>query len=92
MSMRNTRLAEATPFDPPGHHGVGPVRLQGPRPDGSFHATVIRFALTGLFDSRSAGQRERVLLPHSDLVLRNSIMNDGCRSVATAAATPTRSA
>ncbi len=29
MSMRITRLADATPFDPPGHTGVGPVRLQG---------------------------------------------------------------
>lgn len=29
MSMRITRLADAEPFDPPGHRGVGPVRLQG---------------------------------------------------------------
>lgn len=29
MSMRITRLAEAEPFDPPGHRGVGPLRLQG---------------------------------------------------------------
>ncbi len=29
MAMRITRLADATPFDPPGHHGVGPLRLQG---------------------------------------------------------------
>lgn len=27
--MRVTRLADGAPFDPPGHHGVGPVRLQG---------------------------------------------------------------
>jgi mannose-6-phosphate isomerase-like protein (cupin superfamily) len=29
MTMRITRLADATLFDPPGHHGVGPVRLRG---------------------------------------------------------------
>ncbi len=29
MSMHITRLADAKPFDPPGHRGVGPVRLQG---------------------------------------------------------------
>ncbi|MGX6604995.1 cupin domain-containing protein [Micromonosporaceae bacterium Da 78-11] len=29
MGMHITRLADATPFDPPGHHGVGPVRLLG---------------------------------------------------------------
>lgn len=28
MGMRITRLADATPFTPPGHHGVGPLRLQ----------------------------------------------------------------
>ena len=29
MTMRVTRLAEAERFDPAGHTGVGPVRLQG---------------------------------------------------------------
>lgn len=29
MSMRITRLADAEPFSPVGHTGVGPVRLQG---------------------------------------------------------------
>jgi uncharacterized cupin superfamily protein len=29
MSMHVTRLASGTRFDPPGHHGVGPIRLQG---------------------------------------------------------------
>ena len=29
MSMRITRLADAELFDPAGHTGVGPVRLQG---------------------------------------------------------------
>lgn len=29
MSMRVTRLADAERFDPPGHTGVGPLRLQG---------------------------------------------------------------
>lgn len=29
MGMRISRLADATPFDPPGHRGVGPVRLLG---------------------------------------------------------------
>ena len=29
MGMHITRFADAKPFDPPGHHGVGPVRLQG---------------------------------------------------------------
>jgi len=29
MGMQIIRLADATPFDPPGHHGVGPLRLQG---------------------------------------------------------------
>jgi mannose-6-phosphate isomerase-like protein (cupin superfamily) len=29
MSMQVIRLADGTPFDPPGHRGVGPIRLQG---------------------------------------------------------------
>lgn len=29
MTMRVTRIADAEPFNPVGHHGVGPVRLQG---------------------------------------------------------------
>ena len=29
MGMRTTRLADAEPFEPEGHTGVGPVRLQG---------------------------------------------------------------
>jgi hypothetical protein len=29
MTMTITRLADATPFDPPGHRGVGPLRLRG---------------------------------------------------------------
>lgn len=29
MSMRVTRIGDAEPFDPVGHAGVGPVRLQG---------------------------------------------------------------
>lgn len=29
MTMRVTRIGEAQPFQPAGHHGVGPVRLQG---------------------------------------------------------------
>lgn len=29
MTMRINRLADAERFDPPGHTGVGPVRLQG---------------------------------------------------------------
>ncbi|WP_216363462.1 cupin domain-containing protein [Subtercola boreus] len=29
MTMRVTRIDDAEPFDPVGHHGVGPVRLQG---------------------------------------------------------------
>ncbi len=29
MGMRITRLADATPFEPAGHRGVGPLRLRG---------------------------------------------------------------
>lgn len=29
MTMRVTRIADAEPFSPGGHEGVGPVRLQG---------------------------------------------------------------
>ena len=29
MGMRISRLSDAEPFEPVGHHGVGPVRLQG---------------------------------------------------------------
>lgn len=29
MTMRITRMTDGTPFDPPGHRGVGPIRLQG---------------------------------------------------------------
>lgn len=29
MTMRVTRIADAEPFSPVGHEGVGPVRLQG---------------------------------------------------------------
>ncbi len=41
MGMRITRLAEATPFDPPGHHGVGPVRLQGGEETPTERVTVV---------------------------------------------------
>src|SRR5580692_3773276 len=37
-----------------------------PRPGGSFDATVITFAAMGLFDSLTADQRGRVLLPQAD--------------------------
>ena len=40
MGMRITRLADATPFDPPGHRGVGPVRLQGGDATPTEHVTV----------------------------------------------------
>ena len=41
MGMRITRLAEATPFDPPGHRGVGPVRLQGGEETPTERVTVV---------------------------------------------------
>lgn len=37
-----------------------------PREGGSFDATVLTFAAMGFFDSLSADQRGRVLLPHTD--------------------------
>ena len=37
-----------------------------PRVGGSFDATVVTFAAMGLFDSLTADQRARVLLPHAD--------------------------
>ncbi|MDL4818610.1 cupin domain-containing protein [Actinomadura opuntiae] len=43
MAMRVTRLADATPFDPPGHRGVGPVRLQ----DGETVTVVLSHYLPG---------------------------------------------
>ena len=41
MGMRITRLADATPFDPPGHRGVGPVRLQGGEASPTEAVTVV---------------------------------------------------
>lgn len=41
MGMRITRLADATPFDPPGHRGVGPVRLQGGEATPTDDVTVV---------------------------------------------------
>jgi mannose-6-phosphate isomerase-like protein (cupin superfamily) len=38
MGIQVTRLADAKAFDPPGHRGVGPVRLQGG--DGSPESAV----------------------------------------------------
>ncbi len=40
MGMRVTRLADAEPFAPAGHHGVGPVRLQGGEATPTEHVTV----------------------------------------------------
>jgi mannose-6-phosphate isomerase-like protein (cupin superfamily) len=41
MTMRVTRLAEAERFDPPGHNGVGPVRLQGGAATPTTDVTVV---------------------------------------------------
>ena len=41
MSMRVTRLTEAEPFSPPGHAGVGPLRLQGGAGTPTEHVTVV---------------------------------------------------
>lgn len=40
MGMRITRLADAEPFNPAGHSGVGPVRLQGGEATPTEHLTV----------------------------------------------------
>jgi mannose-6-phosphate isomerase-like protein (cupin superfamily) len=39
--MRITRLADATPFDPPGHRGVAPLRLQGGEAAPTEEVTVV---------------------------------------------------
>src|ERR1700735_4074533 len=41
MGMHVTRLADATPFDPPGHSGVGPIRLQGGDTSATKNMTVV---------------------------------------------------
>jgi glyoxylate utilization-related uncharacterized protein len=41
MSMRVTRLADAERFDPPGHTGVGPLRLQGGEATPTQEVTVV---------------------------------------------------
>lgn len=41
MGMRITRLADATPFDPPGHRGVAPLRLQGGEAAPTEEVTVV---------------------------------------------------
>jgi Protein of unknown function (DUF3500) len=41
-------------------------RAHQPRSDGTFDATVLTFAAMGFFDSLTADQRTRVLLPHTD--------------------------
>ena len=43
MTMRVTRIADAEPFSPVGHDGVGPVRLQG---GASTPTTVFTVALS----------------------------------------------
>ena len=45
MSMRVTRIEEAEPFQPVGHEGVGPVRLQGGRatPTTDFAVTLSHY-------------------------------------------------
>jgi mannose-6-phosphate isomerase-like protein (cupin superfamily) len=40
MTMRVTRIADAEPFHPVGHEGVGPVRLQGGASTPTAHFTV----------------------------------------------------
>jgi mannose-6-phosphate isomerase-like protein (cupin superfamily) len=41
MGMQITRLADAKPFDPVGHHGVGPARLLGGEPDSTEGVSVV---------------------------------------------------
>jgi quercetin dioxygenase-like cupin family protein len=41
MGMHITRLASGTPFDPPGHRGVGPIRLQGGDTSETRNLTVV---------------------------------------------------
>ncbi len=41
MGMRITRLADAEAFSPPGHTGVGPLRLQGGAGTPTAHVTVV---------------------------------------------------
>ena len=41
MSMHITRLADAKPFDPPGHRGVGPFRLVGGEPASTEGISVV---------------------------------------------------
>ena len=41
MGMRITRLADATPFDPPGHRGIAPLRLQGGEAAPTEEVTVV---------------------------------------------------
>ena len=41
MTMRITRLADAEPFSPIGHEGVGPVRLQGSESTPTTDFTVV---------------------------------------------------
>lgn len=53
MAMRITRLEEAEPFEPVGHKGVGPVRLQGgpSTPTTDFAVTLSHFLPGGSADT-----------------------------------------
>ncbi len=64
MGMRITRLAEATSFDPPGHRGVCPVRLQGGEAAPTDGVTV------ALSHYLPGGVVNRTRLPASMLVIR----------------------
>jgi quercetin dioxygenase-like cupin family protein len=74
MSLDLHRLADATPFDPPGHRGVGPVRLVGPE-SGSAMTVALSHYLPGGEAEKSAVEQDSVyLLLEGELVV---VTDDG---------------
>jgi mannose-6-phosphate isomerase-like protein (cupin superfamily) len=60
MAMRITRLAEAEPFDPPGHEKVGPVRLLDAGAAGGKITVALSYYLPGGMADTAAQPAETV--------------------------------
>ena len=77
MTMRVTRVEDAEPFSPAGHHGVGPVRLQGgsETPTTTFTVALSHYLPGGTAElapqeSETVYVENRTNVPSSMLVIR----------------------
>lgn len=71
MAMRITRLADGAPFDPPGHEGVGPIRLQGAdaTPTDSFTVALSHYLPGGKADMAAQPAETVYVVTAGELVM-----------------------